>query len=867
VSTDPLAHLNESIIRKEQIAAGKIFISYSRRNREFAKALYAKLHRMGFTLWRDVHDIEAGAEDWWQSIQDAIHECETMVLCMSMASLKSSVVSDEWFYARQQGKRIIPVVVEDIWDHPEVKAGTFTIPNWMRRRNWLDFRTTIPEADAAWANLLRTLNERYIPKRFLTMVEALPPRFVRRPDDLDRAIRGLVDDKNDAVAMTTALNGAGGYGKTTLAKAIARDLRIQGAFDDGILWVTLGEKLVDLQGEALETILKGRVRELIHALTGETPVIESLEMANAKLHAALGDLYVLLVIDDVWDEAHLKPFLLDTKRAPHSACLITTRSLNAVSSDTILKQTVDKMTPIEAAELLGAGFDADEIKNHDVTLRQLARDLREYPLLLALANTQIANFAHDMGLSLTDALQLAAETLQEQGALGFDETNSEDRNKAVSNSLEVSIRQLKPTERQRLYRELAIFPHNAVIPLTTLEKYWGLSKIATLQFCQLLYRKTALLRSFEGMAVRIHDVYCDCLIRFWMPEQQRELHRRLTDNWGVIPGVPITTLLDVYTWRNLAYHLIEGEQIPMLRTLLFDYHFLRAKLDATDVNVLIAACDALLYLRKEKSVQILRSAFLLSWHILAKDKAALGHELVGRLMKYRVLNPELRAFTEAIPSLQPGLYPVEFDSPYGTHTQAGGALLRTLSGHTGRITGALVLGDGRLFSWSEDNTLRLWTADGTPLAVLQGHTGGITGALILGDGRLLSWSTDCTLRLWAANGTPLVELRGHTDWVLGTLASDDGRLLESQVLKVREGSVLGALALEDGRLLSWSADSTLRLWTADGVPLAELRGHTDWVLGALALEDGRLLSWSADSTLRLWTADGVPLAVLQRHHE
>jgi len=293
----------------------------------------------------------------------------------------------------------------------------------------------------------------------------------------------------------------------------------------------------------------------------------------------------------------------------------------------------------------------------------------------------------------------------------------------------------------------------------------------------------------------------------------------------------------------LAYHLIEGEQIPMLRTLLFDYHFLRAKLDATDVNVLIAACDALLYLRKEKSVQILRSAFLLSWHILAKDKAALGHELVGRLMKYRVLNPELRAFTEAIPSLQPGLYPVEFDSPYGTHTQAGGALLRTLSGHTGRITGALVLGDGRLFSWSEDNTLRLWTADGTPLAVLQGHTGRITGALILGDGRLLSWSEDNTLRLWTADGTPLAVLQGHT------------------------GGITGALILGDGRLLSWSTDCTLRLWAANGTPLVELRGHTDWVLGALALEDGRLLSWSADSTLRLWTADGVPLAVLQRHHE
>ncbi len=154
--------------------------------------------------------------------------------------------------------------------------------------------------------------------------------------------------------------------------------------------------------------------------------------------------------------------------------------------------------------------------------------------------------------------------------------------------------------------------------------------------------------------------------------------------------------------------------------------------------------------------------------------------------------------------------------------------------------GTLALSDGRLLSWSEDNTLRLWTANSVPLAELQGHTSRVVGTLALSDGRLLSWGEDSTLRLWAADGVPLVELQGH------------------------KNGVTGALALSDGRLLSWSEDSTLRLWTADGVPLAELRGHMSWVTGALALSDGRLLSWSGDSTLRLWAADGVPLAMLSQ---
>jgi WD40 repeat protein len=42
-----------------------------------------------------------------------------------------------------------------------------------------------------------------------------------------------------------------------------------------------------------------------------------------------------------------------------------------------------------------------------------------------------------------------------------------------------------------------------------------------------------------------------------------------------------------------------------------------------------------------------------------------------------------------------------------------------LEGHTSVVNGALALDGGRLFSWSYDNTLRLWdAATGAPLGVL-----------------------------------------------------------------------------------------------------------------------------------------------------
>ncbi|MCL4256421.1 MAG: hypothetical protein KJ043_21880, partial [Anaerolineae bacterium] len=56
------------------------------------------------------------------------------------------------------------------------------------------------------------------------------------------------------------------------------------------------------------------------------------------------------------------------------------------------------------------------------------------------------------------------------------------------------------------------------------------------------------------------------------------------------------------------------------------------------------------------------------------------------------------------------------------------------------------------------------------------------------------------------------------------------------------------------RLLSWSYDTTIRLWDADGTPLNILSGHTAQVIGVLLLEDGRLLSWGADNMLHLWNS-------------
>jgi hypothetical protein len=167
------------------------------------------------------------------------------------------------------------------------------------------------------------------------------------------------------------------------------------------------------------------------------------------------------------------------------------------------------------------------------------------------------------------------------------------------------------------------------------------------------------------------------------------------------------------------------------------------------------------------------------------------------------------------------------------------------------VGGALLLPTGRLISWSEDGTLRVWDMEAAlagpydEVARVTGHSADVTHTITLPGGHMVSCSEqDHTICVWdPATGTLLHALRGHAD------------------------AALGILALPGERVLSWSKDATLRIWdAARGAQIEVLTGHTGYVWGARLLQDGRILSWSLDGTLRLWDGQhGTPIAVLVGH--
>jgi hypothetical protein len=90
------------------------------------------------------------------------------------------------------------------------------------------------------------------------------------------------------------------------------------------------------------------------------------------------------------------------------------------------------------------------------------------------------------------------------------------------------------------------------------------------------------------------------------------LHGQLLDTWGDLCHLP-----DAYAWRWIAYHLVRAERRDQLRKLLLNSDWLHAKLEATDVNGVIADFDVL---QEDDALRLVKEALKLSAHILVQEK-------------------------------------------------------------------------------------------------------------------------------------------------------------------------------------------------------------------------------------------------------
>jgi len=98
----------------------KIFISYSRVDRQIADKIKSNLTAMAETVWIDRDEI-IGGELWRAQIVEAIENCNTFILVLSSTSVKSKYVLQELNVADTERKRILPVKIESVEIPKEMK--------------------------------------------------------------------------------------------------------------------------------------------------------------------------------------------------------------------------------------------------------------------------------------------------------------------------------------------------------------------------------------------------------------------------------------------------------------------------------------------------------------------------------------------------------------------------------------------------------------------------------------------------------------------------------------------------------------------------------------------------------------------------
>jgi len=869
------------------------FISYARQDGEaIARAVQSRLtaDAPDIPAWLDRLELEGGI-GWWKQIEQQLDRAEFLILVMTPAAMLSENTRREWRSARQRGVCVYPIK-----GVPDPALDYASLPAWMRKTHFYD---PVEEWEKLIAHLRRGCDVARVP----FMAPPLPGGFIERPRETDALIALLrAGGPASPVAITTALRGAGGFGKTTLAAAVCHDDRVTDTFDDGILWVTLGQT----------PNLLNEVIKLYAALTGERPSFVDLEDAQRELELRIENKNCLIVIDDAWNAAHLKPFLRGGKGC---ARLITTR-LFEVATDAN-RVDVDQMEPAEATQLLlaRAGVETSDLEPFE----RLATRLGGWPLPLKLVGSAMRQRIA-RGDTVAKALDYAARALAKRGITAFDKADATERAEAVTRTVGASLDLLTPTE-QRKCCELTIFPEDTAIPLSVATALWRLDDLDSEDLARKLDDLALLDFDLRLGTLRMHDV-----LRSFLGtkiDDSEALHGALIDVWN-----DPYSLSEPYAWRRYTYHLRGAGRHPDCRRLLLDPRWFHAKLRATDLHALLTDFEPL---AGDAALDLVCDALRLSASSIASDRHQLDSQLFGRLLERD--EPEIAELRKQVEQgldgawLRP-LYPA-LDAP-------GGMLSMTLVGHEGDITALSETADRRyLLSASNDGTVRVWdrqqgrlqhvlhhrtlgaravstTRDGT-MAVSGGADGilyvwdlqqavrmpafraergpAFTAVAVSHDGRMaISGSRERVVKCWdLASRTWVRSLAGHQDSVTSVaITADGGRAVSGsedgtvRVWDVAQGTLertlgghggaVNAVALShDGQwALSGSSDRTVRLWDVNqGTCVGSLRGHASSVTSvALAAGGWRALSGSSDQTARLWDLHtGSTLATLDGHSD
>lgn len=213
-------------------------------------------------------------------------------------------------------------------------------------------------------------------REFYPLTFSPPPHYIPRPTLLEQLRHALLTPSDQVMAITSALHGMGGIGKSVMARALCDDSEVKARFTNGTLVAVLGEQ------PNLTQNLRDWVQTLGGTITENAP---SLDYLSNLLRECLHDQAYLLVLDDVWQVAHARPFLQGGRRC---RVLLTTRNLDVARQLAATVHATPTMQQDEAVALLDRYADSTLTFTLQDKIRVVKR-LGYLPLAIRLAGAQL----------------------------------------------------------------------------------------------------------------------------------------------------------------------------------------------------------------------------------------------------------------------------------------------------------------------------------------------------------------------------------------------------------------------------------------------------------------------------------------------
>ncbi|XP_039855445.1 putative disease resistance protein RGA3 [Panicum virgatum] len=250
-----------------------------------------------------------------------------------------------------------------------------------------------------------------------------------------------IQKKDQKVVQVLPIIGMGGLGKTTLAKMVYNDHRVQNHFELK-MWHCVSKNF-----EA--TTIVRSVIEL--ATKGTCDLPDNMELLQGKLQEVIGRKRFLLVLDDVWNEEQrlweddLKPLLCSSKGGSRSMILVTS----------CIQQVASIMGTLPHLEL--ACLSEDDSCTLFTKKAFNSKGAQEQTDELVILGKHIVNRCKGLPLALKTMGGLMSTMHQVQEWETIAESNIGDTNNGVLSILKLSYRYLS-SEMKQCFAFCAVFP-------------------------------------------------------------------------------------------------------------------------------------------------------------------------------------------------------------------------------------------------------------------------------------------------------------------------------------------------------------------------------------------------------------------------